>query len=215
MELVYGSGFASGERVRGSSSNAVGFINSVQTTDLYYSLITAGPSAGISTGFQAGETITGQTSGTTATLINNSDANRGQAGFVLVLSGLSTTTFASGGSIEFVTGSGNGGFNNQTITGADPFTFVIQSTGYVGPTGKGSVFVNRAQWTSIGAAHTGGTTKIINYPVNVNTTATLSVPAGSADTTIFVNTISGFTNGGYALSPTNELLKISAFPTAN
>ena len=212
---VSGSGFVSGERVRGSSSNAVGFINSVQITDLYYSLITAGPSAGISTGFQAGETITGQTSGTTATLINNSDANRGQAGFVLVLSGLSTTTFASGGSIEFVTGSGNGGFNNQTITGADPFTFVIQSTGYVGPTGKGSVFVNRAQWTSIGAAHTGGTTKIINYPVNVNTTATLSVPAGSADTTIFVNTISGFTNGGYALSPTNELLKISAFPTAN
>lgn len=214
---VVGPGFVSGERVVGSSSTAVGYINSVQTssTELYYSLITAGPSAGISTGFRIGETITGQTSGTTANLISNTDANRGQAGFTLVLSGVNTTSYNAGGSIEFVTGSGNGGLNNQTITGADPFTYVIQSTGYTGPTGKGSVFVNRGQWTSVSAAHTGGTTRIINYPVSIGTTATLSVPVGIADTTIFVSTISGFTNGGYALSSTNELMKIQGFPTAN
>lgn len=213
---VSGSGFVVGERIVGSSSTAIGFINSVQTsnTELYYSLITAGPSAGISTGFRIGEVITGQTSGTTANLASNTDANRGQAGFTLVVTGVNTTSYNPGGSIEFVTGSGNGGLNNQTITGSDPFTFVIQSTSYVGPTGKGSVFVDRGQLTSIGAAHTGGITKIVNYPTSAST-ATLSVPATDTDTTLFVNTISGFTNGGYALSPTNELLKIGGFPTAN
>lgn len=214
---VTGPGFTQGERIVGSASTAVGYINSVQTnnTELYYSLITAGPSAGISTGFRIGETITGQTSGTTASLALNTDANRGQSGFTLVVSGVNTTSYNPGGSVEFVTGSGNGGLNNQTITGADPFTFVIQSTSYQGPNGKGSVFVDRAQWTSVAAAHTGGATKIVNYPVSIGTTATFSVPVLSSDTTIFVNTISGFTNGGYALSSTNELMKISAFPTAN
>jgi hypothetical protein len=42
----------------------------------------------------------------------------------------------------------------------------------------------------------------------------LSVPATDGDTTIFVNSISGFTNGGYALID-DELLKIQSFPTAN
>jgi len=212
-----GPGFTQGERVVGSSSTAVGYINSVQTgnAELYYSLITAGPSAGISTGFRMGETITGQTSGTTATLASNTDANRGQAGFTLVLTGVNTTAYNAGGSIEFVTGSGNGGLNNQTITGADPFSYVIQSTGYVGPTsGRATVFGTRARLTSIGAAHTGGTTRVINYPVTAST-ATFSVPVGIADTTIFVNTVAGFTNGGYALTSTNELMKIQGFPTSN
>lgn len=212
-----GSGFVQGEKIVGSSSTAIGYINSVQTsnTELYYSLITAGPSAGISTGFRIGETITGQTSGTTANLVSNTDANRGQAGFTIVLAGVNTTSYAAGGSIEFVTGSGNGGLNNQTITGADPFTYVIQSTSYTGPTGKGTLSVNRGQLTSVAAAHTGATTRIVNYPVSLASTATFSVPVGVGDTTIFVNTISGFTNGGYAWSSTNELMKIQGFPTAN
>jgi hypothetical protein len=214
---VTGPGFASGERIVGSSSTAVGYINSVQTnnTELLYSLITAGPNAGISTGFIAGETITGQTTGTTASLVSNTDANRGQAGFTLVLSGVNTTSYNAGGSIEFVTGSGNGGLGNQLITGADPFTYVIQSTGYTGPTGKGTVFVDRGQLGTVSAAHTGGTTRITNYPVSAGSTATFSVPVGIADTTIYVSTISGFTNGGYALTSTNELMKIQGFPTAN
>jgi len=214
---VTGPGFAVGERIVGSSSTAVGYINSVQTnnTELYYSLITAGPNAGISTGFRVGETITGQTTGTVASLVSNTDANRGQAGFTLVLSGVNTTSYNAGGSIEFVTGSGNGGLGNQTITGADPFTYVIQSTGYTSPTGKGTVFVDRGQWATVSAAHTGGTTRITNYPISTGTTASFSVPVGIADTTIFVNTVSGFTNGGYALTSANELLKIQGFPTAN
>lgn len=213
---VTGSGFVTGERIVGSSSTAVGYINSVQTsnTELYYSLITAGP-IGVGTGFRIGETITGQTSGTTANLVSNTDANRGQAGFTLVLSGVNTTSFNPGGSIEFVTGSGNGGLNNQVITGADPFTFVIQNTSYVGPNGKGTVSVDRGQLTSAGAAHTGGTTRIVNYPVSTSNTATFTTGVGTGDVTIFVNTIGGFTNGGYALTSTNELLKISGFPSAN
>lgn len=212
---VSGSGFVEGERIVGSASTAVGLINSNQTgkRELLYSLITAGPSAGISTGFQAGETITGQTSGTTAILQPTTDANRGQAGFTLVLSNVGVTTFAPGGSIEFVTGSGNGGFNNDQITGADPFTYVIQNTSYIPPSGQGSIFVTRGELTSVAAAHTGGTTTIANYPTS-GVSVSLSVPATDADTTIFVNTISGLTNGGYLLSPSSELLKIGGFPTA-
>jgi len=211
-----GSGFVQGERIVGSSSTAIGFINSVQTSnaELYYSLITAGPVAGVSTGFRSGETITGQTSGATANLVSNTDANRGQAGFAIVLSGVNTTSYASGGSIEFVTGSGNGGLNNQTITGADPFSYVIQNTSYVGPDGKGTLFADRAQLTSVAAAHTGASTKFVQYPVTAST-ATIIINVGIADTTIFVDTVAGFTTGGYILTSSNELMKIEGLPTAN
>ena len=212
---VSGSGFSEGERVVGSASSAMGVINSNQPAkrELLYSLITAGPVIGVSTGFRSGETITGRTSGTTAILQATTDANRGQAGFALVLSSVGVTTFASGGSVEFVTGSGNGGFNNANITGADPFTYVIQNSSYVPPTGQGTIFVNRGEFSSTAIGHTGGITTIVNYP-NSASTATLSVPVISSDTTIFVNSISGFTNPGYALSPSGELMKIGGFPTA-
>ena len=216
LASLTGPGFTAGERVVGSSSTARGYINTVQNSSnqLYYSLISAGPNAGISTGFRIGETITGQSSGTTATLVSNTDANMGQKGFTLVLSGISTTNLSVGGSVEFVTGSGNGGLNNNVITGSDPFTYVIQSTSYTGPTGKATIFGTRATLASTGAAHTGGTTRIINYP-NSASTAVYSVPVGISDTTIFVDTISGFTNGGYALTSKNELMKIGGFPTSN
>lgn len=210
-ETIVGPGFTAGEKIRGSNSQAYGYINSVQGFDLYYSLISSGP-AGVGTGFAPGETITGETSGTVAGLVTNSDANRGQNGFALVLSGI-TSSLSPGGSIEFVTGSGNGGINNVQISGADPFTYVIQTVSYQGPTGLGTIFVSRAQLGSTGAAHTGGITRIVNYP-NSNASTTLSVPATNTDTTIFVGSISGFSVNGFALIG-NELMKITSFPSAN
>jgi len=208
---VVGPGFTIGERIRGSTSGALGLINSIQTDKVIYSLISAGP-AGVGTGFAMGETIVGQTSGTTAGLATNTSANKGQNGFALVVSGISSS-LKPGGSIEFVTGLGNGGINNTQITGSDPFTYVIQTVSYQGPTGLGTINVSRAQLGTVGAAHTGGTTRIINYP-DAGASTTLSVPVSNSDTTIFVNSISGFTVNGFARI-SNELLKINSFPTSS
>tara|TARA_B100000427_G_scaffold312609_1_gene304237 strand:+ start:1244 stop:5260 length:4017 start_codon:yes stop_codon:yes gene_type:complete len=217
-DSMSGTGFQVGERIRGNTSTAWGTVNSVQGTTqnlIYYSVITEGDTVGVGTGFVPGETITAQTSGTTAPLINNPDANRGQAGRVLVLSGLGTSpTLEENGSIEFITGSGNGGYNSDDITGADPFTFVINGVSQTGPVGKGNVYIDRGQWTTSGAGHTGGTTTFTQYPVQGGS-FTLLTPAQSSDTTFSTSTISGFNPGEYCLSPTNELCKIVSFPTAN
>lgn len=210
--------FQQGERIRGGTSEAIGQLNSVQgalQNNLYYSVITEGP-VGVGTGFAGGEVITGQTSGATATLkANGATANRGQNGFALVLSGLGTNPPVNiNGSIEFETGLGNGGFNSDNITGADPFTFVISGVSQLGPTGKGNIIVDRGQLTTSGAAHTGGNTSIIKYPIPGDTTTFLT-PAAPSENVIQVGSISGFTPGGYALSPTGELMKINSFPTAN
>ena len=217
VETQVGSGFQVGERIRGNTSEAWGYIHTVQGTTLnniYYSVISEG-AVGVGTGFAPGETITAQTSGTTANLIDNPSANEGQSGRILVLSGLGTSpTLEENGSIEFITGSGNGGYNSDNITGADPFTFVISNVSQTGPIGKGNVSIDRGQWTTTGAAHTGGSTTFIKYPVQSGS-CTLLTPAQSGDTTFSVSTISGFNPGEYALTPTNELLKIVSFPTAN
>ena len=217
VDTQVGSGFQVGERIRGNTSEAWGYIHTVQGTTLnqiYYSVISEG-AVGVGTGFTPGETITAQTSGTTANLINNPSANEGQSGRILVLSGLGTSpTLEENGSIEFVTGSGNGGYNSDNITGADPFTFVISNVSQTGPVGKGNVSIDRGQWTTAGAAHTGGSTTFIKYPVQSGS-FTLLTPATQSDTTFSVSTISGFNPGEYCLSPTNELCKVVSFPTAN
>ena len=211
--------FAVGERIRGNTSTAQGYINSIQggnKTELFISLISAGP-AGVGTGFVPNETVTGLTNGTTATLINNTDANRGQSGFAMVCSGLSTSpTLLPNGSIEFVTGSGNGGYNNTTITGADAFTFVIDGVSQTGADGRGTVNIERGQWSTTGAAHTGGTKAFTHYPVQEGE-ATFLTPVASGDTTINVNTITGFAPGEYALGPAAngyELLKVQSINSA-
>jgi hypothetical protein len=216
VETLTGAGFFDNERVKGQTSGAVGYINSIQnnTSEIYYSLITAGPNVGISSGFLPNETIRGLTSGTQVQLVNNTDANQGQAGFLLVASGISTTDLQPGGSVEFVTGLGNGGLYNQNITGADPFTFVIQSASYEGPTGKGSVLVNRARWNSVAAGHTGGTTRIVDYPITATTT-TFTGSVGISTTVVPVASIAGLSIGGYLLTNQNELMKIQSFPSAS
>ena len=114
VETVTTPGFSEGERVVGSTSGAVGELNSVQTSiaTLWYSVITKGPNG---TGFVENEPITGQTSNTQAYLTNNSDANTGQAGFTLVVNGLENGV-EEGGSVEFVTGSGDGGSQLVLLT---------------------------------------------------------------------------------------------------
>jgi hypothetical protein len=215
-ETLNGSGFFDNERIKGLTSGAIGYVNNVQVSnnEIYYSLISAGSTVGVSSGFLPNEIIKGQTSGTEIQLVNNTDANRGQKKFVLVLSGISTTNLTPGGSIEFVTGSGNGGLNNQTITGADPFTYVIQTTSYEGPDGRGTVFINRGQLSSTGAGHTGGTLRIVDYPVS-NTTTTFSGSVSISTTIVPVTSIAGLTIGGYLLTNQNELMKIQGFPTSN
>ena len=211
------NGFSINERVKGQTSQALGYINSVQGVKkqkLYYSLITAGPVSAGGTGFVAGETIEGLTSGCTADLIASDSSNRGQDGRTLVIAGL-TTAVIENGSVQFVTGSGNGGHNNNTITGADPFTFVISGVSRVGADGRGSITIDRGQWSTTGAAHTGAITNIVHYPDQTTSTATLLTPLYASETTINVSTITGFNPNEFVLLGGNELCKISSFPTSN
>ncbi|MAD26301.1 MAG: hypothetical protein CMO44_19250 [Verrucomicrobiales bacterium] len=208
--------FSLNERIKGADSQAEGYINSIQGTaasDMYYSLITAGPVSVGGTGFRAGEEIEGLTTGVKANLIAADAANRGQDGRTLVLAGLSTAVVENG-SIQFLTGSGNGGLGNQTISGADPFTFVISGVSRIGADGRGSIVIDRSEWTTTGAAHTGGITNIIKYPNQTTSGATLLTPLYANETTINCSTITGFNPNEFVLID-QELCKISSFPTSN
>ena len=214
--ITGGAGFSINERIKGADSQAEGYINSIQGTsqeNLYYSLITAGPVSVGGTGFRSGEEIEGLTTGTKANLISNTSANRGQDGRTLVLAGLSTAVVENG-SIQFLTGSGNGGIGNVNISGADPFTFVISGVSRVGADGRGSIVIDRSQWATTGAAHTGAITNIIKYPNQTSSSATLLTPLYANETTINVSTITGFNPNEFVLID-NELCKISSFPTSN
>ena len=213
-----GTEFSLNERIYGATSGAWGYINSVQgpkREQIYYSAITEGP-AGVGTGFAAGELITAVSTGTTAVLINNTDANRGQSGFTIVAAGLGTSpTLEPNGSIEFITGSGNGGYNSENITGADPFTFVVSGVSQLGSDGRGTVSMIRGQWTTTGVAHTGGSSTIYRYP-NTGTTATFLTPVSTpAATSWNVSSISGMGPNQYLVTPTGELAKIVSIDGAN
>lgn len=214
-ETLSGGGFFDGERIRGLTSDAIGYINNVQISNnqIYYSLITAGPNVGISSGFLQNEVIRGETSGTEIQLVNNTDANAGQKDFILVLSGISTTSLEPGGSVEFVTGLGNGGLDGRQISGADPFTYVVQTTSYQGPDGRGTVFVDRAKLSTTGAGHTGGTLNIVEYPIS-ETSTTFTGSVSISTTIVPVASITGLTVGGYLLTNQNELMKVQGFPSA-
>ena len=201
---ITGAGFNEGGRFIGQSSGAEGYINSSQTDKLIYQLVTAGP-LGLGTGFSVGETIRAD-NGTTADLVPNTDCNTGINGFTFPMSGL-PAGMEDGGSVEFVTGSGNGGFNNQVITGADQFTYVVSNVSYRAPDGRGSIQVTRGQLGSVAAGHTGGAINGITAYPEAGVTETLLSNVGAGDTTIFVSSTTGFTQGGYA-KVADELMKI-------
>ena len=201
---ITGVGFVETGRVIGQTSGAEGYINSAQSDKLIYHLVTAGP-LGVGTGFSVGETIRAD-NGTTASLVSNTDCNTGINGFTFPMSGLQAT-MEEGGSVEFITGSGNGGFNNQTITGSDQFTYVVSNISYRAADGRGSIAVNRGQLGSVAAGHTGGSTNIIAYAES-GTTETLLSSVAPSDTTIFVSSTTGFSAGGFA-KVADELMKIT------
>ena len=201
---ITGAGFNEGGRFIGQSSGAEGYINSSQTDKLIYHLVTAGP-LGVGTGFSVGEVIRAD-NGTTASLVANTDCNTGINGFTFPMSGL-PAGMEDGGSVEFITGSGNGGFNNQVITGADQFTYVVSNVSYRAPDGRGSIQVTRGQLGSVAAGHTGGAINGITAYPELELLKLYFLMLELGDTTIFVSSTTGFTQGGYA-KVADELMKI-------
>lgn len=201
---IAGTGFAEGDRIIGNASGAQGFINSSQAEKIIYSLVSAGP-LGVGTGFAPAETIT-SSNGTTAILLANTDANSGIKGFTFPMNNL-PSSLEEGGSVEFITGSGNGGINNQVITGADQFTYVVSGVSYTAPDGRGDLEVTRGALGSVAAGHTGGSTSITSYS-ETGTTETLLTAVSPSDTTIFLSSSTGFAQNSFA-KINDELMKIT------
>ena len=194
--LSAGTSFEKDEQMVGGTSGAVGEVTSFQPSA---DKILFRPLKGT---FVQNEVVTGQTSGATATLVNNSDAQKGQNGFTFVLGGM-TAAPDPGGSIEYVTGPGG--------AGADQFTYVVANSSYAAPNGRGELTVTRGLLGSAAASHDGLST-IIRY--QTGTATSLSAPISSAvDTTIQVSSITGINTGGYIIIG-NEMMEVVAFPTA-
>jgi hypothetical protein len=188
--------FEKDEQIVGGTSGAVGEVTSFQPSA---DKILFRPLTGT---FVQNEVVTGQTSGATTTLVNNSDAQKGQNGFTFVLGGM-TSAPDPGGSIEYVTGPGG--------AGADQFTYVVANSSYNAPSGRGELTVTRALLGSAAATHNGLST-ITRY--QTGTATSLSAPISSAaDVTIQVSSITGINTGGYIIIG-NEMMEVVAFPTA-
>ena len=191
--------FTLNERITGGTSGAIGELRSDQNATaqkLYYI-----PIKGT---FQQGELITGATSGATATLVNNTDAVRGQLGFLVVAEGLSAAP-DQGGSVEYV----DNGSNN------DAGSYVISSSSYSAPDGRGNLVVTRAQLGSSAAAHDG--TSTVAWWDNVGTTATIQAnitQGASSPHDVTVDTVSGMVIGANVIIG-NEMFEVVSFPTAS
>ena len=191
------SQFDTAEQIVGGTSGAVGEVLSHQPSA---DKVLYRPLKGT---FAQNEVITGQTSGCTATLVNNTDAQKGQDGFTIILGGL-TAAPNIGGSIEFVTGPGN--------AGEDAFTYVISNSSYLPPSGRGELTVNRALLGSTAATHDGLNT-VIRYQNAGATSLTSDISTDSA-TIISVASINNLNTGGYAIID-DEMIQIVSFPTSN
>ena len=188
--------FETDERITGGTSGAVGEVLSFQpssNTVLYRALKGT---------FTANEVVTGGTSGCQATLLNNSDAQKGQNGFTITLGGLSAAP-NTGGSLEFVTGAGG--------AGADTFTYVISNSSYLPPNGRGNVGVTRGFIGSTAAAHD-GLSNVVLYAYKGDLTLGTSV-ADASTTTINVSSISNLDTGGYLIVG-NEMMEVLTFPSS-
>ena len=196
LTTLSSTSFEKGEQMIGGTSGAVGEVTSFQPSA---DKILFRPLKGT---FVQNEVVTGQTSGATTTLVNNSDAQKGQNGFTFVLGGM-TSAPDPGGSIEYVTGPGG--------AGADQFTYVVANSSYAAPNGRGELTVTRALLGSAAATHDGLST-ITRY--QTGTATSLSAPISSAvDITIQVSSITGINTGGYIIIG-NEMMEVVAFPTA-
>ena len=190
--------FSTGEIITGGTSNAIGELRSDQSASankIYFI-----PRKGT---FAQGELITGATSSATATLVNNTDAVRGQSGFILIAAGL-TTGPDQGGSVELV----DDGVNN------DSGSYVISNSSYTAPDGRGALTVTRAQLGSSAASHDGHSN--IEFFEAAGNTAALqtNIAAGaSSPFTMNVDAVTGMTINGF-LVINNELFKIQSFPSA-
>ena len=185
------------ERIIGGTSGAVGELISDQTPSnfIYYF-----PVKGT---FAQGETVTGQQSSATVDLVNNTDAVTGQKGFVLTVVDLAAGP-DQGGSVELQ----DNGVNN------DPGSYVISSSSYIAPDGRGSLTVTRAGLGSTAAPHE-GTTGIAHYKENVNGNTTFLTGAINSTSTgteqapyiMGVDSVAGMVANGYVVVG-SELFKI-------
>ena len=194
--LSTGASFETDEQVIGGTSGAVGEVTSFQPSA---DKILIRPLKG---NFAQNEVVTGQTSGATATLVNNSDAQQGISGFTFVLGGL-TAAPDPGGSIEYITGPGG--------IGADLFTYVIANSSYRGPNGRGELTVTRGLLGSAATTHDGLST-VIRYQTGTATSLTAPI-SDAVGTIIQVASITGINTGGYIIVE-NEMMEVVSFPTA-
>ena len=188
--------FQVNERISGGTSGAIGQLRSdqsVTSSKIYYI-----PIKGT---FVQNELITGATSSATATIVNNTDAVRGQLGFIFVAEGL-TTGPDQGGSVEMV----DNGSNN------DAGSYVISSSSYTAPDGRGSLTVARGQLGSTAATHDG--TSSINLFPSAGGDTTITTALNNSVTDIDVASLTGMAVNGFVVVG-NELMKITAFVDAD
>ena len=190
--------FQANEIITGGTSGAIGELRSDQSVTankIYYI-----PRKGT---FSQGEVITGGTSGATITLVNNTDAVRGQLGFLLVAAGL-TTGPDQGGSVSMV----DDGQNN------DSGSYVLSNSSYTAPDGRGTLTVTRSELGSTAVAHDGHSN--IAFFEAAGNTATLQTNIASGASSPFtmnVDAVTGMTINGF-LVINNELFKVTSFPSA-
>jgi len=191
--------FTNGERVIGAVSGAIAEVLSSQNSANKVLV------RKLKGDFTLGETINGNQSLTSASLVSNADFESGMKGFALVVRDLSAAP-KPGGSIEFVTGPGN--------LGADQFTYVVTNSSYTPPDGKGDLVVTRGSLGSTAVTHD-GLLDIVRY--SVGGSATLQASVSAVDTVLQVDTISPFTAGSFLIVG-NEVMQIDAstpFPSAS
>ena len=191
--------FQVNERFTGGTSGAVGELRSdqIEAANYIYYIPVKGT-------FQTGELITGVTSSATHT-IGGAGSVGGQKGFLLTVEGLSAAP-DQGGSVEMV----DNGSNN------DAGSYVISSSSYTAPDGRGTLTVTRAQLGTTGAAHD-GTTAISLFPTPSTspTSATLggAIASGaSSPVTATVNATTNMSVNGHLIIG-NEMFKIVSFPS--
>ena len=191
------SGLQIGEYLVGQTSGAVGELRNDQSNSgyLYYF-----PVKGT---FQQGEDVTSQTSNITGTLVNNADAVTGQKGFALVVEGLTTGPDA-GGSVELV----DNGVND------DSGSYVITSSSYDAPDGRGTLVVASRGALGTSAAAQSGTDDIDHFKENINgTSTTLTAGIATADGPTFninIDSTNGMVSSGYVVI-NNEMFLITQF----